>query len=164
MRVNEQIRSREVRLIGAQGEQVGVVSRDVALRAAQNEDLDLVEVSPQAVPPVCRIMDYSKYKYEQEKKDREAKKKQHVTHLKELRLKPKIAEHDYLVKLKQLIGFLQDHDKVKVRMIYRGREMTHMEFGRQILDRMVQDVAAVGELERPPLQEGRNIILVFKPK
>jgi len=156
--------AKEVRLIGAQGEQIGVVPTPEALVKAREEELDLVEVAPQATPPVCRIMDYTKFKYDQAKKEREAKKKQKAVHIKEMRLKPKIQEHDYQVKFKQIEKFLINHDKVKVRMIFRGREMAHMEFGMNILARLQQDIAAVGELEKPLLREGRNVVLVFKPK
>ena len=155
---------REVRLIGAQREQVGIVATAEALKMAREDQLDLVEVAPNSSPPVCRIMDYTKYKYEQTKKEREAKKKQKVIHLKELRINPKIQEHDYLVKLKHLEKFLTHHDKVKVRMTFRGREVTHMEFGQSILNRLIKDIGEVGELEKPPIHEGRNVILVFKPK
>ena len=134
-----------------------------AVEKAKAEELDLVEVAPQSNPPVCRIMDYTKFRYDQKKKEREAKKKQKIVHIKELRLKPKIQEHDYMVKLKALIKFLEHNDKVRVRMTFRGREMAHMEFGQGILDRMVKDVAEFGELERPAAREGRNIILSFKP-
>jgi len=151
-------------LIGSEGQQLGIVAIAEALNIARNEQLDLVEVAPQSAPPVCRVMDYTKFKYDQAKKEREAKKKQKTGQLKELRLKPKIGEHDYLVKLKQLEKFLKHHDKVKVRMIFRGREMAHMEFGQNILNRLVQDIAETGELERPAMQEGRSILLVFKPK
>lgn len=153
-----------MRLIGSEGQQLGVISTPEAIKIAKEEMLDLVEVAAQASPPVCRVMDYTKFKYDQQKKEREAKKKQKVVHLKELRFKPKIGEHDYQVKLKHLEKFLKHHDKVKVRMMFRGREMAHMEFGENILKRLVQDAAEFGELERPPMKEGRNIILVFKPK
>lgn len=151
-------------MIGSEGQQLGIVAIAEALNIARNEQLDLVEVAPQSAPPVCRVMDYTKFKYDQAKKEREAKKKQKTGQLKELRLKPKIGEHDYLVKLKQLEKFLKHHDKVKVRMIFRGREMAHMEFGQNILNRLVQDITEVGELERPAMHEGRSILLVFKPK
>ncbi|MFH1460276.1 MAG: translation initiation factor IF-3 [Candidatus Omnitrophota bacterium] len=164
IRVNGQIRAKEVRLIGAQGEQMGIVLNQQAIKIAQDEQLDLVEVAPNSTPPVCRIMDYTKFKYDQAKKEREAKKKQKVVHIKELRLKPKIGEHDYQTKLKHLQKFLKHHDKVKVRMMFRGRELAHMEFGQEILDRMVKDAADVGELEKPSTREGRSIFLVFKPK
>ncbi len=126
--------------------------------------MDLVEVAAQASPPVCRIMDYTKFKYDQQKKNREAKKKQKLVHVKELRFKPKIGEHDYQVKLRNLEKFLKHHDKVKVSMTFRGREMAHKEFGEKILERLVQDAAEFGDLEKPPVREGRNIIIIFKPK
>lgn len=154
----------QLRLIGAEGEQIGVVSIQEALKLAQEQQLDLVEIAPQATPPVCRVMDYSKYRFEQHKKEREAKKKQKVIQIKELRFKPTIAEHDYQVKLKHLEKFLKHHDKVKVRMIYRGREMAHMELGQQVLDRLIRDSVEIGELEKSPFREGRSIVLFFKPK
>jgi len=135
-----------------------------AMNLAKEEQLDLVEVSAGASPPVCRIMDYTKFKYDQRKKDREAKKKQNIVHVKEIRFKPKIGEHDYQVKLRNLGRFLKHHDKVKVSMTFRGRENAHKEFGEKILNRLVQDAAPFGELEKPPTREGRNIIIIFKPK
>lgn len=143
---------------------MGVMSNAEAMNLAKEEQLDLVEVSAQATPPVCRIMDYTKFKYDQQKKDREAKKKQNIVHVKELRFKPKIGEHDYQVKLRNLERFLKHHDKVKVSMTFRGRENVHKEFGEKILDRLVVDAAPFGELEKPPSREGRNIIITFKPK
>ena len=143
---------------------MGIVASPDALKTAQDQGLDLVEIAPSAIPPVCRIMDYSKFRFEQHKKEREAKKKQKVIHLKELRISPKIAEHDYQVKLRHLEKFLKHHDKVKVRMFFRGRQMAHTEFGKNILDRLVKDIAPVGELEKPAMFEGRNIIMFFKPK
>ncbi len=151
-------------MVGAQGEQIGIVSMFDAAKQAKDQELDLVEVAPDSVPPVCRIMDYTKFRYDQKKQQREAKKKQKATQTKEIRLKPKIGEHDYQVKLKALRKFLEHHDKVRVRMTYRGREMAHMEFGQRILDRVVVDTADIGDLERAPVREGRNIILTFKPK
>lgn len=127
--------------------------------------MDLVEVAQQAQPPVCRIMDYSKYKYEQEKKQREAKKKQHVIHTKELKLKPNIEEHDYKVKVFHLRRFLERGDKTKITLIFRGRELQHMERGRAILDRLMNEVADIGEVEEPPKTLfGRTIVMTFRPK
>ncbi len=143
---------------------MGVVSTAEAMKIAKEEQLDLVEVAAQAAPPVCRIMDYTKFKYDQQKKGREAKKKQKLVHVKELRFKPKIGEHDYQVKLRNLERFLKHHDKVKVSMTFRGRENAHKEFGERILNRLVQDAAEFGELEKPAVREGRNIIIIFKPK
>lgn len=164
IRVNELIRSREVRLIGSNGEQIGVVPTQEAQRRAYEEGLDLVEVAPQVMPPVCRIMDYSKYKYEQEKRAKEAKKHQKVIHIKEMKYKPNIEEHDYQVKLHHLKRFLTKGDRAKVTMTFRGREITHMELGRRVIDRLIGDLAEIGEIEKGPIQEGRNIIIYFTPK
>lgn len=151
-------------VIGANGEQLGVMAPEQGLRLAQEAGLDLVEVAPQARPPVCRIMDFSKYKYEQEKKAKEAKKKQHAIHIKEIRIKPKIGDHDYQVKLGFIKKFLERGDKVKVTLLFRGREMAHPELGRKVLDRLCEDIAQVGEIEKPAVQEGRAIIMVVAPK
>jgi len=152
-------------LIDQNGEQVGVVSAQDALRRADEAGLDLVEVAPEAAPPVCRIMDYSKYKYDQEKKQREAKKKQHIIHIKELKIKPNIEEHDYQVKLSYLRKFLERGDKTKITVMFRGREVQHMERGRAVLDRIMRDVADIGEVEEPPaVMFGRSIVMIFRPK
>jgi len=151
-------------VIGANGEQLGVMAPDQGLRLAQESGLDLVEVAPQAKPPVCRIMDFSKYKYEQEKKAKEAKRKQHAIHIKEIRLKPKIGDHDYQVKLGFIKKFLERGDKVKITLLFRGREMSHPELGRKVLERLSGDIANVGEIEKPPVQEGRLIVMVVAPK
>lgn len=150
-------------MIGPEAEQLGVVVIRRALDLAQEHDLDLVEIAPTAKPPVCRIMDYSKFKYDQEKKERRVKKSQHVTHLKQLRLKPNIGEGDYQIKLKQAVGFLEKKDKVKVNMFFRGREMAHREIGRNILDRMIKDVAEHGLPERSPSMEGRVMFILLNP-
>ena len=163
-RVNQRIRIKEVRLIGAGGEQLGVVSTPDALQKAQEIGLDLVEVASQAKPPVCRIMDYSKYKYDQEKKAKEARKHQRIIHLKEIKIKPNIEEHDYQVKLYHLRRFLTRGDKAKLTMTFRGREMSHMDIGRKVLDRVVSDLVEVGEMEKGPAREGRNIIINFIPR
>ena len=151
-------------VIGADGEQLGVMAPEEGLKLAQQAELDLVEVAPQAKPPVCRIMDFSKYKYEQEKKEKEAKKKQHATHIKEIRLKPKIGDHDYQVKLGFVKKFLERGDKVKVTLLFRGREMAHMELGTRILERLKADIIEVGQVEKAPLREGRAIIMIVGPK
>lgn len=163
IRVNERIKAPEVRVIGPNAEQLGVVVLSRALDLARENDLDLVEVAPTAKPPVCRVMDYSKYKYDQEKKERRIKKNQNVTHLKQIRLKPHIEDHDYQIKLKQAIGFLQKKDKVKVNMFYRGREMMHKEIGQKVLERMIVDLAEVGQPEKSPSMEGRVMSVVFTP-
>lgn len=135
-----------------------------ALRRAQDAGLDLVEVAPTAVPPVCRIIDYSKYKYEQEKREKEARKKQKIVHLKEVRLGPKIGEHDYQFKLRNLEEFLKKGDKVKVTMMFRGREMAHMDLGRKLLDRLASEISSIGEVEENPRLEGRIISMVIRAK
>ena len=140
------------------------MSPSEGLSLAREKGLDLIEVAPQSNPPVCRIMDYSKYKYDQEKQEREAHRKQRVVHLKEIRLKPKIEEHDYQVKRAHLEKFLKRGDKTKVTLIFQGREITHPERGRQIMDRFIQDLSEVGVVERGPVAEGRMIVMVLTPK
>ena len=134
-----------------------------ALRLAREVGLDLVEVAPQANPPVCRIMDFNKFKYEQAKQEREAKKKHRVVRLKEMKFKPHIEQHDYQVKLQQLKRFLSRGDQVKVTMMFRGRELTHVEIGRRVLNRLVTDLQAIGKVERSPMLEGRFMTMVFLP-
>ena len=150
-------------MIGPAAEQLGVVVLKRALDLAREHNLDLVEIAPTANPPVCRIMDYSKFKYDQEKKERRIKKKQHVTHLKQIRLKPRIGEGDYQIKMKQAAGFLKKKDKVKINMIFRGREITHREIGKEILERMVRDLEPYGQPERPPSMEGRMMSVLMNP-
>lgn len=164
LRINERIRVPQIRLIGAEGEQVGVVSTDEGLKRAREAQLDLVEVAPLANPPVCRIMSFSKYKYEQAKREKEARKKQHVIHIKEIRFKPRIEENDYQVKLRHIKEFLGKKDKVKITMIFRGREITHLEIGKRVLDRLATDIAPVGEIEKSPVLEGRSMTMVILPK
>jgi translation initiation factor IF-3 len=153
-----------VRVIGDSGEQLGVMTVQEALKRAEEAGFDLVEVAPTAAPPVCRIIDYSRYKYEQEKREKEARKKQKVVHIKELRLGPKIGEHDYQFKLRYLEDFLKRGDKVKVTMMFRGREMAHIDLGRKILDRLASDISAIGEIEEAPRLEGRIIGMVIRAK
>jgi translation initiation factor IF-3 len=164
IRVNERIRVPQVRLIGPDGNQLGVVSIQRAQDMANQYELDLVEVAPQADPPVCRIIDFSKFKYDQEKKEREAKKHQKQGRLKEIRLKPNIDEHDYQTKLKQVISFLKKKDKVKINLFFRGRQMEHMDLGRKVLDRFILDTQNDGQIEREPNLEGRVMSLVIAPK
>ncbi|MFC1646571.1 translation initiation factor IF-3 [Candidatus Omnitrophota bacterium] len=163
MRVNERIRSASLRVIGPEGEQLGILSRNKSLELANQHELDLVEVAPQAQPPVCRVMDFAKFKYEQEKKERQAKKHQTFIKIKEIRVKPKIQEHDYQVKLKQLHTFLDRGNKVKVNLFYRGREMAHQELGRRIIDRFIQDLQDKGVVEKSPAREGRVLSMVIAP-
>jgi len=153
-----------VRLIGPEGSQLGVVSIQKALETADEYELDLVEVAPQASPPVCRIIDFSKFKYDQEKKEREAKKHQKQGRLKEVRLKPNIDDHDYATKLKQVISFLNKKDKVKINLFFRGRQMEHVDLGRKVLDRFIIDTQNNAQVEREPQLEGRVISLVLSPK
>ena len=164
IRINQRIRVPEVRVIGPNSEQLGVVPIGRALEIAVENNLDLVEVAPTSKPPVCRIMDFSKYKYDQEKKERRVKKNQKITHLKQIRMKPHIDEHDYQIKLKQAIGFLEKKDKVKVNLFFRGREMAYKEQGRQILDKVVKDIAGHGQAEKMPMMEGRVMSVILAPK
>ena len=163
-RVNQRIRARQVRLIGANGEQMGVLPIKEALAIAEEQELDVVEVSPKSDPPVCKLMDYGKYKYRQSKRARKAKSKQHVVHVKELKLRPKISEHDYSFKLRHAKRFLEERDKVKVTMIFRGREMAHQDLGRNLMERFSQEVADIASLETPLKQEGRNLVMILAPK
>ena len=162
--MNERIRAEKIRLIDEKGEQLGVVSTQEGLGMAAEREFDLVEVAPNATPPVCRIMDYSKYKYDQAKRAREARKKQKTVHLKEVRLKPRIEEHDYQVKLHHLRKFLEESDRVKVTLRFRGREAAHPELGRQLLVRLAKVCSDIGEIEREPAKEGRDLIMVLIPK
>jgi translation initiation factor IF-3 len=164
IRVNERIRSPELRVVGPKGEQMGVMSVNRALELAGTHELDLVEVAPSANPPVCRIMDFSKYKYDQEKKEREMKKHQKQGQLKEIRVKPHIEEHDYQVKLKQTIAFLQKKDKVKISLFFRGREMAHQDIGKHVIERFVVDINPVGQVEKGPMMEGRVLTLTVAPR
>lgn len=163
-RINHQITLPEVRLIDAQGEQVGIVSTREALRAAEESGLDLVEISPTAKPPVCRIMDYGKYLFEISKKQAEAKKKQKQIQVKELKFRPTTEEGDYQVKLRNLIRFLEHGDKVKITLRFRGREVAHQELGMKILDRLQQDTAEFSVVEQQAKREGRQLLMVLSPK
>ena len=151
-------------MIGANGEQLGVLSLQEALAKAQEAGVDLVEVAPTASPPVCRVMDFGKYKYEQAKRERLAHKKSKTSELKGMRLSPKIGEHDLQVKTRAVSGFLKDGDKVRVSMWFRGREMAHPQVGEQILRRMALQLGEVAVVERQPLMEGRNMIMILAPK
>jgi translation initiation factor IF-3 len=162
-RINERIRVPEVRLIDEKGEQVGVVSRDEALRYAQERDLDLVEVAAEARPPVCRVLDYSKYKYEQEQKAKSARRHQKQVTVREIKLRPKIAQNDYETKKGHVERFLKHNDKVKVTIMFRGREMTHPERGERLLMRLAEDVQDLGAIEQRPSQDGRNMTMTLGP-
>jgi translation initiation factor IF-3 len=162
-RVNERIRVPEVRLIGEDGNQVGVVSRDDALKYAQQRDLDLVEVAAEARPPVVRVLDYSKYKYEQEQKAKAARRHQKNVNVREIKLRPKIAENDYSTKKGHVERFLRGQDKVKITIMFRGREMTHPERGERLLMRLAEDVGDMATVEQRPTQDGRNMIMMLAP-
>lgn len=164
IRINDKIRVPQVRLVGPDGGQLGVVTIQSALEIANQHELDLVEVAPQASPPVCRVIDFSKFKYDQEKKEREAKKHQRQSRLKEIRLKPNIDDHDYQIKVKHAIGFLKKKDKVKVSLFFRGRQMEHLDLGRKILDRFIIDIQNDGQVEKEPALEGRVISFMVAPK
>ena len=154
----------QVRLIGPDGNQLGVVPIQKAQELADQSELDLVEVAPSANPPVCRIIDFSKFKYDQEKKEREAKKHQKQSRLKEIRLKPNIDEHDYETKVKQAIVFLKKKDKVKINLFFKGRQMEHLDLGRKVLDKFIIDTQNDGQVEREPNLEGRIMSFVISPK
>ena len=161
LRVNERIRVSQVRVIAEDGAQLGVLSPIDALRMAREQGLDLVEVAPNETPPVCRILDFNKFRYEEQRREREAKKKHHVAKLKEVKFKPHIEEHDYQVKLRKLRDFLLRGDQAKVTMVYRGRELAHTELGKKILDRLTEDLKSVSRVERTPLLDGRFMTMVF---
>ena len=162
-RINERIRVPEVRLIDESGQQQGVVSRDEALDYARRHDLDLVEVAPDAKPPVARLLDYSKYKYEQEQKAKAARKHQQQINIREIKLRPKIATHDYETKRGHVERFLRNRDKVKVTIMFRGREQAHPERGRALLQRLYDDIEDLATIEQEPLQEGRNMSMLLAP-
>jgi translation initiation factor IF-3 len=162
-RINDRIRVKEVRLIGDDGQQVGVLPTEEALKYAQERDLDLVEVSPESRPPVCRVLDYSKYKYEQAQKTKAAKKHQTQITIREIKLRPKIGIHDYNTKKGHVTRFLKSADKVKVTIMFRGREREHPERGRELLMRLAEEVQELGQIEQHPLQEGRNMTMVLGP-
>jgi len=164
VRINDEITGREVRLIGSDGEQVGVMPLSQAKEMAFEAELDLVEISPNAAPPVCRIMDYGKFQFEENKKKRAAKKNQKQIQIKEIKFRPGTEEADYQVKLKALVRFLEAGDKAKVTLRYRGREMAHQELGMQLLKRVEADLLDLGVVEQHPKMEGRQMIMVIAPK
>jgi translation initiation factor IF-3 len=162
-RINERIRVAEVRLIDEDGSQIGVIKTDDALRMAQERDLDLVEVAPDSRPPVARLLDYSKYKYEQEQKAKAARKHQQQVNVREIKLRPKIADHDYATKRGHVERFLRQNNKVKVTIMFRGREQAHPERGRALLDRLFEDIGELAVIEQAPQQEGRNMHMMLAP-
>jgi translation initiation factor IF-3 len=162
-RINDRIRVAEVRLIDDEGNQIGVMKTPDALRFAQERDLDLVEVAPEARPPVCRVLDYSKYKYEQAQKQKQARKHQQQITIREIKFRPKIAQHDYDTKKHHVERFLRNKDKVKITIMFRGREVTHPERGTAILDRLAEELTELGTVEQRPMQEGRNMTMLLTP-
>jgi translation initiation factor IF-3 len=164
LRINEEIRVKEIRVVSIAGEQLGIMLVRDALKIAQEKELDLVEVAPNAKPPVCRIMDYGKYRYEQSKREREARKKQKVIEIKEIRMTPKIEAHDFQVKIKAAQKFLDDGDKVKAIIRFRGREIVHADLGRELLMQLFASVKEHAVLEREPKIEGKNMIMIIASK
>ncbi|MDR5653787.1 translation initiation factor IF-3 [Xinfangfangia sp. LG-4] len=163
-RVNDRIRAPEIRLIGAEGENIGVVTPARAMALAEEAGLDLVEISPTAVPPVCKIMDFGKFKYETQKKEAEARKKQKVIEIKEIKFRPGTDSHDYDVKMRSVLKFLDEGDKVKITLRFRGREMAHQQLGMELLNRVAAHVAEVGKVESMPKLEGRQMVMMIAPK
>lgn len=163
-RVNERIRVAEVRLIGPDGENVGVVAPSVGLQMAQEAGLDLVEISPNATPPVCKVMDLGKFKYEQQKREAEARKKQKIIDVKEVKFRPGTDTHDYDVKMRNVMKFLESGDKVKITLRFRGREMAHQQLGVELLNRVRDDVGEAGKIESMPKMEGRQMVMMISPR
>lgn len=163
LRINQMIRAREVRLVGEKGEQLGIMPLIQAQETARKHDLDLVEVAPAAVPPVCRLLDYGKYKYQQAKKDQEMRKSQKVSLLREVRLRPKIGDHDFEAKARTARKLLADGDKVKVTVLFRGREVTHPELGWKLLKRMTETLNENAAIERQPVMEGKRLNIILIP-
>jgi translation initiation factor IF-3 len=163
-RVNDRIRSPEIRLIGAEGENIGVVTPARAMALAEEAGLDLVEISPNAEPPVCKIMDFGKFKYEQQKREAEARKKQKIIEIKEIKFRPGTDTHDYDVKMRSVLKFLEEGDKVKVTLRFRGREMAHQDLGLELLHRVAADVGENGKVESMPRLEGRQMVMMIGPK
>lgn len=164
IRVNDQIKAREIRLIDAEGEQLGIVPLEQGLKAAENQGYDLVEVAPQAKPPVCKLLDYGKYKYEISKKEKDSKKKQHVIVVKEIRMRPRTEEHDLEFKLRHARKFLEQKNKVKFTVQFRGREMAYKEFGEQLLERVEDELEDIAKVESESKFEGRSLTMTMAPK
>ena len=163
LRINEEIRCKEVRLIDDAGQQLGVMAPKEAAKIAAEKGLDLVEIAPTANPPVCRIMDYGKYRYEQSKREKEAKKNQKVISVKEVKLRPNIEDHDFQTKARNAAKFLASGDKVKVTIMFRGREITHPELGQELCERFADELSSVSKVEKPAKVEGRNMIMILAP-
>ncbi len=163
-RINEEIRVREVQLIDQTGQNIGVIDAALALQKAQEAGLDLVEIAPNSSPPVCKLLDYGKYKYQAQKKAAEARKKQKVVEVKEIKLRPMIDDHDYDVKMRSMQRFFEEGDKVKVTLRFRGREMAHQELGYQLLNRVKDDTLKIAKVEQEPRFEGRQVVMVLAPR
>ena len=161
--MNDKIRANEIRLIGPEGQNVGVVQPSKALQLAEQLGLDLVEISPNATPPVCKIMDFGKFKYETQKREAEARKKQKVIEVKEVKFRPNTDTHDYDVKMRNVFKFLENGDKVKVTLRFRGREMAHQNLGRELLERVAEDIKEIGKVENMPKMEGRQMVMMIGP-
>lgn len=164
LRVNKEIRAKQVRMIGSEGEQVGIIAIKDALAMAEEKELDLVEVSPNADPPVCKLMDYGKFKYEQHKKERDSKAKRKTLEVKEVKLRPKIDDHDFQTKSKTAQRILEEGDKVKVTLMFRGREVVYTKLGEQLLEKLFEEVSSIALIERKPKLEGKNMIMILTPK
>ncbi|MBE3091665.1 MAG: translation initiation factor IF-3 [Candidatus Atribacteria bacterium] len=164
LRINEEIKAEKIRLIDFEGKQVGVVSKKEGLELAEKSNLDLVEVAPEAKPPVCRIIDYGKYKYLLDKKNKTGKKKQKSGGMKEIKMRPNIGEHDYNFKVKNLCKFLEEGNQVKITIMFKGREMNYVDLGRKLLERIIEDTNEIAKVLKEPKLEGRNMTLVLMPK
>ncbi|NPV01787.1 MAG: translation initiation factor IF-3 [Brevinematales bacterium] len=163
LRINDEIKAKEIRVIGSDGSQVGVITVEEALKMAALDELDLVEISPEADPPVCKIVDFGKFIYQREKKVKEAKKKQKIIELKEMKFSPKIDKHDYQYRVQHILNFLDKGDKVKVTIRFRGREMSHTEFGFELIQKILEEVKEFCTIEKPPKLEGRSLTAVLSP-
>jgi len=163
-RINEEISSSQIRVIDENGEALGVMTTIEALEIANDRDYDLVEIAPDADPPVCKLMDYGKFKYEKRRKEKEAKKKQHVIHVKEVRFRPMIEEHDFQTKIKKAKKFLEAKNKLKITVMFRGREMTHLEYGDMLMDKIKAELEEISVISSDPSREGRFITAFFMPK
>jgi len=162
--INEEIRDKEIRVIGADGAQLGIMSSETALRMAEEQEMDLVKIAPNSVPPVCKIMDYGKFRFEQMKKEKEAKKNQHVVEIKEVRMSPNIDTNDFNTKVKSALKFLKDGDRVKVTVRFRGREMAHTSIGHDLLVQFGSDCAEVANVDKAPKLDGRHMSMFLSPK
>ena len=162
--INSKIKAKEVRLVGTEGEQLGIMLLEDALVIAREKNLDLVNIAPQAKPPVCRIMDFGKYKFEQSKREKEARKKQKTTSIKEVKMRPNIEAHDFQVKVRNALRFLQNGDKVKASIVFRGREITHPELGTTLCKKFAEELQQISNVEREAKIEGRNMVMILSPK